>query len=107
MKTITDLLSEESEDWTTSILLTPDFNNDSGVPKFKTLAFAIAAAMQNGQMKKGDLMPSVADYAALNKISTTTVIKAYRLLKNQGLIEKGKSARYWVTGKTSLGLLKN
>jgi len=99
MKTITDLLPEESDGWTTSVLLTPEFNDDSGVPKYKTLAFAITAAMQNGQMKKGDLMPSTADYAAANKISTTTVIKAYRLLKTQGLIEKGKSARYWVTGR--------
>jgi len=99
MKTITDLSEEESDGWTTSVLLTPDFSEESGVPKYKTLAFAITGAMQSGQMKKGDLMPSVADYAAVNKISTTTVIKAYRLLKNQGFIEKGKSARYWVTGK--------
>ena len=102
MNTITDLLFEESKGWSTSIVLTPDFNNDSGVPKFKTLAFAIAGAMQNGQMKKGDLMPPVTDYAGVNNISTTTVIKAYRLLKNQSLIEKGKSARYWVTGKKIL-----
>src|SRR4051812_27710640 len=107
MRTIADTLDETVfEGWTHSILLTPEFVIDSVVPLYKQLAFAIAAAIQNGQIKKGYLMPSMADYASLNNISSTTVIKAYKLLKNQGLIRLGQSRRYWVTGESGPELMR-
>lgn len=58
-----------------------------GVPKYKQLALAIAEDIQQGKISKGDLLPTVSEYGSLNKISTSTVGRAYEFLAKKGITE--------------------
>lgn len=56
-----------------------------GIPKYKQLAIAIAEDIHQGKISKGDLLPTVNEYCSFNKVSNSTVGRAYGLLEKKGI----------------------
>lgn len=65
--------------------MTP-FDSDSGL-LYASLADHLARAIQSGEVKTGERMPSVRTLARQYHVSVATAVQAYRHLENQRLIE--------------------
>lgn len=52
-----------------------------------------------GALKEGDPLPSVRDVAMENRINPNTVVKAYAMLKDEGLVEALPKKGYFVKAK--------
>lgn len=61
-------------------------NNTSMVPIYEQLMAQIKAAVIEGEMKAGDVLPSVRTLASELKISALTVKKAYDKLEEEGYV---------------------
>ena len=60
---------------------------DSATPLFSQLVTQIKEAVQNGQIKPGDPLPSIRQLANDLEMNNKTVAKAYRLLERDTVIE--------------------
>lgn len=69
-----------------------------GKSKIQQLVHAISEAIVRGQLNEGDVLPSVNQLSSESGYSRDTVFKAYRLLKERGLIESAPTRNYYVTG---------
>lgn len=70
----------------------------AGQTKVQQVVNAIAEAIANGRLKVGETLPSVNGLSAQTGFSRDTVFKAYKLLKEQNLIESAPTRGYYVTG---------
>ncbi|PYG78414.1 MULTISPECIES: PLP-dependent aminotransferase family protein [unclassified Pseudomonas] len=68
------------------------------VPLYKQLADEIAEAISTGRLPVGTSMPSLRDCASHNRLSMNTVVAAYRLLEDQGLIASRPQSGFEVSG---------
>lgn len=59
----------------------------SGVPLFEQLAGSIRASAISGTLAVGERLPSARELAASLDINVHTVLRAYQLLRDEGLIE--------------------
>lgn len=59
----------------------------SGVPLFDQLAGSIRASAIAGTLELGERLPSARELAASLDINVHTVLRAYQLLRDEGLIE--------------------
>ncbi len=66
------------------------------VPLYQRTAYAIKAAIANGLLEPGDIMPSTKILAALFQINPMTISKALQDLNNLGLILGERGKRYIV-----------
>ncbi len=60
---------------------------DSGVPAYLQLAHQIRQAVRRGVLDVGDRLPTVKEVVAELAINPNTVLKAYRELEHEGLVE--------------------
>jgi len=60
---------------------------DSGVPAYLQLAQQIRQAVRRGVLDVGDRLPTVKEVVAELAINPNTVLKAYRELEHEGLVE--------------------
>ena len=60
---------------------------DSGVPPYLQLAQQIRQAVRRGVLDVGDRLPTVKEVVAEVAINPNTVLKAYRELEHEGLVE--------------------
>jgi GntR family transcriptional regulator/MocR family aminotransferase len=60
---------------------------DDGAPLYRRAEGAIRSAIEDGRLKPGDRVPSVVDLAARWKVHKLTVLKAFRRLEADGLLE--------------------
>ncbi len=70
----------------------------AGQTKIQQLVFAISGAITNGQLKEGDMLPSVNQLSRSLNFSRDTIFKAYKILKKRNLIESAPARGYYVTG---------
>jgi GntR family transcriptional regulator len=63
-------------------------NTRSGVPPYLQLVQQVKQDIRLGLLKEGDKIPAVREVVTMIAINPNTVVKAYRELENQGLIEK-------------------
>lgn len=75
-------------------------DNDSPVPKYKQLAYAITQAVNNKTLKIGDPIPSVNQIIEKCSLSRDTVVKGYSLLKKKGTIESFPKKGFFVSSNT-------
>ena len=66
--------------------------------RYHTLADRMASAITAGRMPAGASLPSLRDCAAQHGLSLNTVIAAYRLLEERGLIEARPQSGFYVRG---------
>lgn len=81
---------------------TPDVGRRPRSAKYPQIAEAIAADIDAGRYKPGDLLPSELELGARHKVSRHTVREAMALLREQGRVETVHAKGTYVTGeKTS------
>jgi len=62
------------------------------------VAAAIRRAIADGEAKPGERIPKAQDLAAVLGVNTNTVLRALRLLRDEGLVELGRGRDITVTG---------
>lgn len=78
-----------------------EVNRAGGVPVYAQLARQVREALRLGWLKPGDRLPTVREVVASSRVNPNTVLKAYRLLESEGLVEGRIGAGTFV--KASLG----
>jgi GntR family transcriptional regulator len=62
-------------------------NARSAVPPYQQIAQQVRQALRTGVLTVGDQLPSVREVVAATAINPNTVLKAYRDLEREGLVE--------------------
>ncbi len=60
---------------------------DDGQPIYRQLRDLVVARLLDGALGEGDALPSVRNVAADVRVNPLTVLKAYQLLVDEGLVE--------------------
>jgi DNA-binding transcriptional regulator YhcF (GntR family) len=68
----------------------------SNLPKYKTLIKAIYAAVSNGEIKRGDRLPSITTICNTLELSRDTVLSAFKELKTRGIISSVSGKGYYL-----------
>lgn len=68
----------------------------SSTPKYRQLANAIIDGIQRGEIKKGDLLPSINEVSFEHYMARMTVDKGYTYLKQQGIIESVRGKGFFI-----------
>ncbi|HEY2734646.1 MAG TPA: GntR family transcriptional regulator [Polyangiales bacterium] len=69
------------------------------------VAGAIRRAIAEGEAAPGERLPPARDLAAVLEVNTNTVLRALRLLRDEGLLEFRRGRRVTVVGTPDRGLL--
>lgn len=72
------------------------------VPKYSLLADDIAGQVTAGMLRPGDRIPSVRQLSRERGVSITTVLEAYRLLEDRGIIQAQPQSGYFVAWQPSV-----
>ena len=59
----------------------------SGTPPYQQIAQQVRHALRTGVLSVGDQLPSVREVVAVTAVNPNTVLKAYRDLEREGLVE--------------------
>jgi GntR family transcriptional regulator len=70
----------------------------SGVPTYLQIAQQVRQAVRLGVLEPGDQLPTVMDVVADLAINPNTVLKAYRELDREGVVEGRRGVGTFVTG---------
>jgi GntR family transcriptional regulator len=70
----------------------------SGIPVYRQIINAITSAVANGEISKGDPLPTIRNLAEDLKINPNTVAKAYRELELTGVVASAGRNGTVVTG---------
>ncbi len=68
----------------------------SSTPKYRQLANAIIEGIQQGKIKKGDLLPSINEVSFEHYMARITVEKGYNYLKQQGIIDSVRGKGFFI-----------
>src|SRR5215210_2812550 len=82
-----------------------DVKVDRGDPTdlFEQVAGEIRRAIAEGEAKPGERLPPAKDLAAVLAVNTNTVLRALRLLRDEGLLEFRRGRGVTVTGTPERG----
>lgn len=69
----------------------------SATPKYKQLANSIITVIEQGNLKKGDLLPSINEVSYVLEISRDTAEKGYRYLREKNIIDSVPGKGYFVS----------
>jgi len=69
------------------------------------VAAEIRRAIADGEAEPGERLPPARDLAAVMKVNTNTVLRAMRLLRDEGLLEFRRGRGITVTGTPERGVL--
>jgi len=72
-------------------------------PLFEQVAAEIRRAIANGEAKPGERMPLAKDLASVMGVNTNTVLRALRLLRDEGLLEFRRGRGITVAGTAEKG----
>ena len=74
---------------------------DSGVPAYLQLVQQVRQAIRMGALQVGDRLPTVKEVVAQVAINPNTVLKAYRELEHEGLVEGRQGVGTFVSRRPS------
>jgi GntR family transcriptional regulator len=80
-------------------------NRDDPVLLHDQVAAQIRRALADGEAKPGERLPSARHLAAVMHVNTNTVLRALRLLRDEGLLELRPGHGIRVTGTPQRGVL--
>ncbi|RDI30491.1 GntR family transcriptional regulator [Rhodococcus sp. AG1013] len=72
-------------------------NRRSGIPAYVQLVLQVKQALRLGDLKPGDRLPTAKEVVAAVTVNPNTVLKAYRELENDGLVEARPGLGTFVT----------
>jgi GntR family transcriptional regulator len=72
-------------------------------PLHEQVAADIRRAIAEGEARPGERLPQAKDLAAVLGVNTNTVLRALRLLRDQGLLELGRGKAITVAGTPERG----
>src|SRR5215217_3760465 len=75
----------------------------SGVPTYLQLVHQVKQALRLGMLRTGDQLPTVKEVVAALAINPNTVLKAYRELDLEGLVEGRRGQGTFVAAQDSAG----
>ncbi len=80
---------------------------DRGDPTYlhEQVAAEIRRAIAEGEAKPGERIPQAKDLAAVLGVNTNTVLRALRLLRDEGLLEMGRGRAITVAGTPERGVV--
>ena len=81
---------------------TPDLSHRDG-PRYRAIADALAAGLQNGELKPGDRLPTHRDLAYRLGVTVGTVTRAYAEAQRRGLLEGHVGRGSFLAGLTGSG----
>ncbi len=73
-----------------------DLDPKSPVPLYEQIALRVKAGVATGELRAGDLLPSVRELAGRVRINPATVMQAYRALEEEGFVELRQGAGTFV-----------
>ena len=74
-------------------------DNSIGIPKYKQIVDSIENAIVNGELKKGDKLPSLNAIKDIHSVSRDTVLMAFNELKNRGIIHSIVGKGYYISSE--------
>jgi GntR family transcriptional regulator len=73
-----------------------DLDPKSAVPLYEQIAVRLKAAVATGELRPGEILPSVRELAGRLRINPATVVQAYRSLEDEGFVELRQGAGTFV-----------
>jgi GntR family transcriptional regulator len=80
-------------------------NPDSPATLHEQVAAAIRRAIADGEAKAGEKLPPARDLAAVLKVNANTVLRALRMLRDEGLLEFRRGRGITVVGTPRQGIV--
>ncbi|QZT37329.1 GntR family transcriptional regulator [Halosquirtibacter xylanolyticus] len=80
-------------------------DSEGGVPKFQQIVAEVIERISDGTLERGARLPSVNEVCRANGLSRDTVFKAYRSLKEQGIIDSVPNKGYFIAREEKRVLL--
>jgi DNA-binding transcriptional regulator YhcF (GntR family) len=71
-------------------------NENSNVPKYKQIVQSVIADIESGQVKKGETLLSINEFSEEHYLARDTVEKAYKELRERGIIISVRGKGYFV-----------
>jgi GntR family transcriptional regulator len=84
-------------------MITFNVDQAESVTLHDQVAAEIRRAIADGEAKPGERLPPARDLAAILKVNTNTVLRALRLLRDEGLLEFQRGRGITVTGTLERG----
>ena len=78
-------------------------DRDEPIELYEQVAAEIRRAIADGEAKPGERLPPARDLAAVLAVNTNTVLRALRLLRDEGLLEFRRGRGITVTGTPASG----
>jgi DNA-binding transcriptional regulator YhcF (GntR family) len=82
------------------------FNSNSSLPIYKQISAKIIVDIEEGILKTGDALMSINEFSNEHEIARDTVEKAYKMLKEKGIIRSVKGKGYFVTHTQQMDLIR-
>jgi GntR family transcriptional regulator len=80
-------------------------NRSEPLELYEQVAAEIRRAIADGEAKSGERLPPARDLAAVLEVNTNTVLRALRLLRDEGLLEFRRGRGITVAGTPDRGAL--
>jgi len=84
-------------------MLDVKLSRDDPVPLYDQVCAEIRRAIADGEIGAGERLPPARDLAAVLNVNTNTVLRALRLLRDEGLLEFRRGRGVTVTGSARRG----
>jgi GntR family transcriptional regulator len=78
-------------------------DREDPTPLHEQVAAEIRRAINEGEAGPGDRIPQARDLATVLRVNNNTVLRALRLLRDEGLVEMGRGRAIRVTGSPDRG----
>jgi GntR family transcriptional regulator len=78
-------------------------DREDPTPLHEQVAAEIRRAITKGEARPGDRIPQARDLATVLGVNNNTVLRALRLLRDEGLVEMGRGRAIRVTGSPDRG----
>jgi GntR family transcriptional regulator len=93
-------VNRDANDWAVSL---GAVDRTDPTPLHEQVAAEIRRAISDGEAEPGDRIPQARDLATVLGVNANTVLRALRLLRDEGLVEMGRGRAIRVTGDADRG----